>query len=405
MKEQLTGTGVIPKLQAQRGLVLHGVTAMLWFSVYTYPVILSPYLHDLGASLTMTGVVIGSYGLTQTLLRIPAGILSDHLRNKKIFIVLGLFLSLVSAVGLSAFQQIWLILIFRGLAGAAVSMWVHISTLNLTYHPVEASSKAMGSINFVCNLSILAAALGGGLVAQIWGWQSAFILALPAAGIGLLLSLATHEDKPDPAAAAEQPVRLRDIFQIGRNRLLFWSSILALMSQLFNFATFQGFIPQFANLLGATKAEIGLLSVSSLLPVAIAGLLGGSLLARWFRLRTLIVFGFLLLGLTTCVLPLVHSLPVLFVCQFFGGMGIGFQLTLLMALCTQTVAPNRKASAMGFFQAVYGVGMVVGPILIGGLADAFNLETGFVVIGLLSMLTAVLTFFVLSPDISSQRSI
>lgn len=404
MKEQLTGTGVIPKRQTHRGLVLHGVTSMLWFSVYTYPVILAPYLHELGASLTMTGVVIGSYGLTQTLLRIPAGILSDHLRNKKLFIVLGLFFSLVSAVGLAAFQQIWLILIFRGFAGAAVSMWVHISTLNLTYHPVEASSRAMGSINFVCNLSILAAALGGGLVAQLWGWQSAFILAVPAAGIGLLLSLAIHEDKPDPAAAVDKPVRLRDIFQIGRNRLLFWSSILALMSQLFNFATFQGFIPQFANLLGASKAEIGLLSVSSLLPVAIAGLLGGSLLARWFRLRTLIVFGFMLLGLTTCVLPLVHSLPLLFVCQFFGGMGTGFQLTLLMALCTQTIAPNRKASAMGFFQAVYGVGMVVGPILIGGLADVFNLETGFVVIGLLSMLTAVLTYFVLDPEKTIQKS-
>lgn len=395
MKEQLAGQNIIHRLQSRRVLVLNSVTALLWFSVYTYPTILAPYLTELGVSLTMTGIVLSSYGLTQTILRIPSGILSDRLHSKKIFIVVGMFLSLVSALGLIAFRQIGLILLFRGLAGVSVTMWVHISTLSLTYFTAENSSRAMGSINFIQKIGMMAGLLAGGFFAQLWGWQFAFVLALPAAGIGLLLSLAIHEDKPDPAAAAATSFKLRDILQIGRDKLLFWTSILALMSQLFTYATIMGFVPQFANLLGATKAEIGMLSVFSWAPVALAGLLGGNLLARWFKLRTLVVFGFLLQGLATCLLSLIHNLPMLFVCQFFSGIGTGLQLTLLMAMCTQTIASNRKTSAMGFFQAVYGIGMVVGPILIGLLADAFDLGTGFFVVGLISVLTAVLTYFVI----------
>jgi MFS family permease len=123
------------------------------------------------------------------------------------------------------------------------------------------------------------------------------------------------------------------------------------------------------------------------------------LLARYFKLRSLIVIGFILTGATTCLLPLVHNLPLLLASQFLAGVGIGLQLTLLMSLCTQTIDPGRKASAMGFFQAVYGIGMVIGPVLIGLLADNFGLGTGFVIIGMISLMTSVLAAFVLKPNL------
>lgn len=50
---------------------------------------------------------------------------------------------------------------------------------------------------------------------------------------------------------------------------------------------------------------------------------------------------------------------------------------------------------MGFFQAVYGIGMIIGPVLVGILADIFSLGTGFVIIGILTMMTAVLSWVVL----------
>jgi MFS family permease len=399
MTEQPASLANLSRLQARRRTwrspILLALVALFWASLYTYPAILSPYLTELGSSLTMTGLVLGSYGLTQTILRLPAGILSDRLRNKRLFIIAGLVFALISATGLLLSRQVWLILIFRGLAGVAAAMWVHFSTLYLAYFPAEAAPQAIGRISFCNNIGTLTAMLAGSLVAQVFGWRYTFLLAILFAVPGLLLSFAVQEERPAATAAGQAPPHLRDMLLIGRDRVLFWSSILALLSQLAVFAAARGFVPQYASWLGASKVELGMLSALSLLPAALAALLGGSLLARWFKLRSLVIFGFLLVSVCTGLLPLIHSLPLLFVNQFISGIGNGFQMTILLALCTRTTPANRKASAMGFFQSVYGLGMIIGPTLTGFMADRFNLGAGFVMIGAISLLSAGLAALVL----------
>ena len=395
----MTASSTVPEsLRRRRNSILLTMTAFFWFSMYTYPSILTPYLTELGATLTQSGLVIGSYGLTQTLLRLPGGILSDRLRNKRIFVIFGMFVSLISALGLFFFQDLVLILVFRALTGVAAATWVHSSTLYMSYQEAGKAPQAMGILNFINNIGQMAAMLAGSFLAQNFGWRFAFLAGAIGATGGLAISFFITEDRPEPVAA-DQLVTLRNTIGIGRDRILFWTSVLALLSQVGTFATIQGFVPQYASLLGADKAQLGMLTAFSSLPRAIAGLIGGSLLARYFKLRSLIVIGFALTGTVTCLLPLVHTLPVLFASQFLAGVGIGLQFTLLMSLCTQTIAQNRKASAMGFFQAVYGIGMVIGPVLIGLLADTFGLGTGFVIIGIVTLLTAVLTAFVLKPNL------
>jgi len=384
-------------LQARRSPILLTLVGLFWASLYTYPTFMSPYLTELGSSPLMTGLVIGSYGLTQTILRLPAGILSDHLRNKRLFIIAGLVASVISATGLYLSREVWLILVFRGLAGVAAAMWVHFTTLYLSYFPVQDTPQAMGRISFSNNLGTMAAMLAGSFLAQIKGWRYAFLLAIIIAVPSLVLSLAVQEERPHAVPGGETRSRssLRAALSIGSDRTLLWTSILALLAQLVAFATVSGFVPQYASDLGASKFELGLLSAFSLLPRALAALLGGSLLARWFKLRSLVAFGFALTGICTALLPLTRDLAWLFANQFIGGIGIGLQMTILLALCTRTVPVNRKASAMGFFQSVYGIGMVAGPTLIGFLAQQFNLGTGFVMISGFSLLTAVLAILVL----------
>ena len=375
-------------LQRRRQPILLVVTSFFWFAMYTYPTFLTPYLTELGASLTMSGLVIGSYGLTQTLVRLPLGILSDRLRNKRVFIMIGMAFSLVSALGLFLVRNVYLILIFRAMTGLSAATWVHITTLYLSYQPSGKASRSMGHLNFISNIGSVCAMLAGGFLAQAYGWQAAFLAAVAGAAIGLLLSLMLTESPVTNDAA--QSFSIKASFLVGRDRLLFWTSILALLSQLSTFATMQGFVPQYASLLGADKAQLGLLAAFSVLPRAIASLVGGSLLARYFRLRSLIVIGFVMTGLVACALPLIDNLPLLFFSQIIAGTGVGIQFTLIMSLCTSTIPAERKGSAMGFFQSVYGIGMIVGPVLVGALADIFSLGTGFVIIGVMTLLPAVL---------------
>src|SRR5665647_3789323 len=103
------------------------VTTLYWFSLYTYVPTLSPYIKSVGASYKLVGIIIGSYGFTQMLLRIPLGILSDKLKIRKPFISAGVFLGMLSSLGMFLFHEPGWVLFFRSMAGVAALSLIHIS--------------------------------------------------------------------------------------------------------------------------------------------------------------------------------------------------------------------------------------------------------------------------------------
>ena len=60
---------------------------LFWFSMYTYPSFLSGYVQNvLGAGSVLVGMIVGSYGFVQMLLRIPLGICSDRVKKRRVFV-------------------------------------------------------------------------------------------------------------------------------------------------------------------------------------------------------------------------------------------------------------------------------------------------------------------------------
>ena len=105
-------------------ILFSAVIVLYWFSLYTYVPILAPFAESIGASHKVVGLILGSYGFTQVLLRLPLGILSDALGRRKIFVISGLLFSLSSSLGMWYYSSPLMLLIFRGLAGVAATTWV-----------------------------------------------------------------------------------------------------------------------------------------------------------------------------------------------------------------------------------------------------------------------------------------
>ena len=89
-----TGT---PSASRSSILLSYLCTFLFWGAIYIYMPILSPYAKHVGGSLQAAGLVMGAYGLSQILLRIPLGVWSDRLRRRKPFILLGFLLLLYTA--------------------------------------------------------------------------------------------------------------------------------------------------------------------------------------------------------------------------------------------------------------------------------------------------------------------
>ena len=363
------------------------VTMLYWFSMYTYVPILAAYVEHLGASHKMAGIIVGSYGFTQMLLRIPIGVLSDKMHKRKLFIEFGLLFALLSGVGLWLSKDLTLILIFRALAGAAAATWVDFTVLFTSYYKHNESTRAIGTISFYNSIAQMTAMFIGGWAAEQIGWEAPFIIGAIGGIIGLSASFFIV-DKYEESAA---PITMKGVLQVIGDKTLLSVSFLAILSQLITFATVFGFTPVYATNLGADKFQMSLLTVFSSLPTAIASLMGGRHLARKYGEKAIVIFGFALTGIFTVVVPFTGSFWVLILTQVLAGFGRGLSFPALMGLSIKDTPSDKRATAMGFFQAVYGLGMFIGPTAMGFIGDIMNLRQGFMFIGVIGCATAVLS--------------
>ena len=357
------------------------VTVLYWFSLYTYVPILPVYAASLGASYKLVGLIVGSYGVIQLFLRIPQGVLSDRWRKRKIFVVGAMCVSSLSAIGMFWFQDAISLLLFRGLSGVAATAWVIIVVLFASYFTPSEAPKAYGIMNSVSFAGQVAGMFAGGLVAEVWGLTSTFMLAAVGAALGLGLCAFVTENAPK----AGPPLRLSQVPVIMRNHHVLLASSMAILVQLLSYGTVYGFIPVAAHNMGATNFELGLLTTMASLPSIFASMLSGTwFIARLGRRATLCI-GFVLMAFSAAIVPVLDNLFQLFGTQLIGGFGRGLVFPLLMAFAVTSVEERIKATAMGVFQSLYAFGMFAGPVMVGAVGDFSGLNTGFFLCGLVGL--------------------
>ncbi len=369
----------------RREVILGASIWLHWFSLFAYLPIVPTYAKDLGAGYQMIGIILGSYGFTQMALRLPLGILADRLNKRRVFLVAGAALCVVSAFGMWLIRDAVALLIFRMLSGVAATVWVVQSVLFASYYSQAESAKAMGLVSAVVICGEMVAMLIGGVVAEYYGQEQTFLLAA-VVGVGALaLCLAIREPAGLKSAA---PLRLAEAATIARDRGLGLASILGFIVQAMSYATAFGFVPLVAKNLGASYAEIGLLPTVYMLPGMLASMFSGTVFLRLFSERSQTVAGLLMMAASCALVPAASGLPALFLLQFIGGFGRGVVYPLLMVLCIRDIDAGRKATAMGFFQAAYGMGMFVGPLAVGELSQTAGLDWGFWAVGLIGLIGA-----------------
>ena len=361
------------------------VTALFWFAMYTYVPILAPYVEHLGGSLSMAGLVVGAYGVTQMVIRIPLGFTSDRLGRRKPFVIIGLCLTVMSSLGLGLAQRPVTALVHRGLAGFAAGTWVAFTVLFTSYFPRNETARAMGLIMFATTMGQTIATTLGGILMDFFGWGAPFYVGAAAGLIGLALSFAVQEGK----ALEARSMDLSDLRRVGSEKLLLRVSIIAVLLQALAFASVYGFTPTYAVSLGAGGTELSILALVSALPTALVSLGLGPLSDR-FGERRLLTAALALFAAAVMVVPLCTTLGALYLTQALGALGRGAAFPILMGLSIKEVADKYRATAMGFFQSIYALGMTAGPALMGFLGDTVGLRLGFGILGARGLGAAVL---------------
>ena len=364
-------------------------TLLFWGAVYICMAILTPYTKHVSGSLQAAGLVMGAYGLSQMILRIPLGVLSDRWRRRKPFILLGFIFDGLSNLGLILSGNAWMLFLSVFTAGVAASIWVPFTVLFSSYFPAGQMAHSMSMLMGFSRLSQIISTYAGGAIAENWGWTAPFYVGGVLSVLGLLLANGLAEVRPQKSPA----LTLQSVFQVGRNRMLLTASFLAILMQSANFSSAYGFTPILAQQLGASKEDLGILLFFYLFPNTLATLLSGTIIRRYLAERFILIAGFLLISIALFTTPLVDRLSLLKIIQAVNGVGIGLLFPLLMSLAIQSVPREQQATAMGFFQSLYAIGMTLGPILSGIFAQKIGLSSVFVLNGLMGLAGAAFSFY------------
>jgi MFS family permease len=335
----------------------------------------------------MVGLITGAYGVTQLIFRIPLGTASDKLGLRKPFVMGGFLVIMASCVGLAwAPTPSWMFF-FRALSGVAASVWVMITVLFAGLFPADRAVQASGIVNFFAGIGQMAATGAGGWVADTWGWLAPYIGGAILAVMGILCLIPLKEVRT-PRANRLTLARFRHVVTMPT---LIMVSLIAAFDQYAMHTTLQGFVPLYAEGLGASKTILGALAsltlganvVTSLLSSRIAPKIGEE---RAIRLGLIVVF------VAVVMIPWTSTVPMLIFARILHGIGRGITYPVAMGLSIKSVPQEERASAMGIFQAVYAVGMFAGPAISGIVAENWGLSAVFWTTSVFSLIGLGLTF-------------
>ncbi|MFC5300130.1 MFS transporter [Azospira restricta] len=334
-----------------------------------------------GDDLTLVGLAIGAYGLTQSLLQIAFGAASDKFGRKRV-IILGLVIFALGSFVAAFAPDIWWVIAGRVLQGAgAISAAVTALAADLTreQHRTKVMAMIGSSIGLVFALSLVLApvlyrAIGMG---GLFGMTGALALA------AILLVLYVVPEPPPPEHHADGPVPFA--------RVAFDPELLRL-----NFGIFTLHLAQMAMFVVIPLALVkaGGLPLPEHWKVYLPALLLSfvlmipAIVAAERRNKTKAVFnGAILVVLATQAGFALFGDGVWSLAFFLFLFFVGFNIleASLPSMISRIAPAQAKGLALGIYNTTQALGLAAGGALGGFLAQRFGADAVYAACGLLTL--------------------
>jgi len=215
-------------VEIRAALSLAGIFSLRMLGLFLILPVFALYAEQLvDVTPALIGVAIGAYGLTQAMLQVPFGMLSDRIGRKPI-IIFGLLVFALGSVVAASAESIWWVIAGRALQGSgAIAAAVMALAADLTRE--QNRTKAMAVIGMSIGLAFAVSLVLGPLL-SIWigvpgiFWLTA-ILALLGVGVTLFLvpdptRLAPHRDTGAVAGQFARVLANPDLLRLDGGILL-----------------------------------------------------------------------------------------------------------------------------------------------------------------------------------------
>lgn len=361
--------------------ILLVIVVMFWFSQYVYMPYQTPYLLSIGVAANFIGVVVGAYGLSQMILRMPIGIMADMRGRHKFFIIIG-----TGSSGLASLFRIFMpngigFLLGSLFSGLASAMWISFMVLYSNYFKKDEMQKSMGTIIAANNIGVLVGFVAGSMFYDRFGMNVLCILSVVAALPSTILAFFIKE--PDINFT---PVPVKKLITVYLDKRLIGFSLLTLIQQGILMATVMSFTNQIVKQLGASGFQIGMNSIIYIVAAVISSYFSASKLALKRGPKFWIPLVLVCICIYCLVVPNSSSITHIYFAQILMAMSTGILFSFSTSEAMKNVPQNKKSTAMGCFQAIYAVGMTIIPALTGIISHNYNMNTAYYFMGAVSII-------------------
>lgn len=366
------------------------ITAMSFNMVY---VVISKYALEVTSSLSIAGVIAGTFSIAALIIRPFAGATADTVNKKKLFIFANTLIT-IALFGYTLSGNVATLFFFRVLHGVAfgISGTVNIALVT-QYIPKGRIGEGIGFYGLGQVMAQIISPNLGVYIEAHYGFQTLFLIVtgLSLVGVLLLTTLKYTEE-------IKRKVHLKKKFTI-KSFVATEVIVYAIVGGLFSYSN--GIVSSFLVLVGEERniENVGLFFSVAAIVLFVLRLFVGKL-ADKKGLTVVVSISLIAAAISMTLIGFASTLGILLVAAIFKSIGQGGGQISLQAECIKRVDPARVGVATSTFYIGADLGQGFGPMIGGAISSVFNYTTLYVFSAVLMLV--VMFLFILYQNRDSR---
>lgn len=375
--------------------------------------VLPLYARSFGVGAAQVGLTLSAFALARMILNIPLGILSDRY-GRRLLLVSGPMVTALGMIGSGFAGGIADLLVWRFIAGAGSAMYMTGAQVYLVDISTPANrARFIGTNQGALLLGVSVGPAVGGLIAEAFGFRAPFFVVGTAAMFASVYAFLGLPETRHLVADDDGDLGDPDGLQVpGRPwaRLLLSADFLAVA-----FVTMSIFFTRTASrqtlmpLLAASAHDFspGSLGVlfTVLSTITLVGLAPAAFIADKLGRKWAIVPSGLVVSASLALMASVDHTAWFVMSSVVMAAGNSIAGPAPAAYVADIAPASLRGLAMGMYRTSGDIGFVIGPPLLGAVADATSIGSGLVVNGLLVAVAALVFALVAHETVTREAEV
>jgi len=377
------------------------VNFLMFTSMYILLPTLPDYAKSIGGSETVAGLIVGLFTFAAVLVRPFSGNLLDS-KGRKVVLIAGITIFLVSAASYTWAYLVWMLLALRMVHGLGWGVTTTAAgTVASDIIPAARRGEGMGYYGISSTIAMsVGPALGLAIIAH-YSFERLFIISVLFAAAGLVTGLFINyegiDGKAGDSSKMDGGTKLKGVIieksAIAPSLVLFFTAL--------SYGGIVTFLKPYADFRGIEN--IGPFFTVYALVLLFGRPVMGKMADR-YGAGPLLVPGILLIAAALFTLMNASSMAVFLLAAVLYGLGFGAVQPVLNALVISLAPPERRGAANATFFSAMDLGIGLGAVILGAISEWVGYSLMYGISTLFALLALAIYFVVLRPRLAVVKA-